>query len=136
MSSNDGSTSIVVKDVGAGRLVEIKNANTGNVVGSVFLSGQSTLNDATISVSTQSNPFNGEISVSDRNSPYGMWTSKVFDKVYYGDSFVLIVKPTYNPFAHREYVWGHQDRVPTLLRPSRFIRDLQEGRDDEFDPRP
>lgn len=122
--------------MGAGRLVELKNNDTGNVIGSVFLSGSSTLNDATIDVSSQANPFRGEISVFDRNSPYGVWTSKVFDKIYRGDTFSVLVKSTYNPPIARGYEYGYRNGVPTLLKPSRFMRDVMTGDDVEFDPRP
>ena len=130
LSSNDGSNNIIVKSVGWPRVVIVKNANTGATVGSHWLTDPT--NDATINVSSQPNPFRGEISVTDRNSPYGIWTSKIFEKIYRGDSFALIAENKYNPPIVRGYAPGFQDRVPKMLKYSQFTTETVQGHDDEY----
>lgn len=130
-SSNDASTNIAVRDVGSPRLVVVKNANTGITVASDYIA--SGTDNALLDVSSQDNPFRGEITVHNRNSDLGAgWTSRVFDKIFHGDSFVLIVDTHYNPPIVRGQTWGFQNRVPKLLKFSRFTTEIMQGEDNEY----
>jgi hypothetical protein len=130
LSSNNGSTDIIVTDVGAPRLVVVKNANTGIVVASNYIS--SGTDNALLDVSSQSSPFRGEISVHSRSNDMAVWASKVFDKIYQGDSFTIIPETRWKPPVVRGYTTGYRNRSRGLLKHSTFARDIARGDDIEY----